>query len=641
MTRQICLSAAGILLAGIAASTAIAQEAGRPLRLEPVVVTTPNLTPTPINEVGSAVSVLTAEELEDRQTSRLQDALNTLPGVDVSPNGATGAATPVRIRGLGPRNTLVIVDGIEVADPSRAQVVYEFGTMPVDSIRSVEVLRGPQSALYGADASGGVINIVTKDPTKPFQASGLAEAGSYGEIRTNAGVGGVQGPVTFSADAATFRTRGYSSFSDKRGGSEADDFHSKSLQGKAKVAIGDNVTAFAKGRWVWERQPSDSATRDLIDTYIKKQEQYYRAGSDISLLDGRLTTTIAANYSWHHRTYIRGTLNGDTYDGTKTKLEARSAYAVSDRVTLAGGVETEEQQLRQRAPNSAGTPALGSIDATVGTNSAFGEAQVEPWRNLTLTVGGRYDDNQQFGGEFTWRGTAAWFLPDWIAPGWGTKFRGSYGTGFVTPSLYELNDPCIGFSDLKPEKSKGFDFGIDQSLPQGRLDLSATLFRVDIRDQIAYDSFRTLPAACQPYFGTTGGYGNRDTVRSDGVEFAVAAEPVDRFVVRGSYTYDRANDTSTDTSLADVPAHKAYLDLSYGVTDALRVGGSARYQSSQRNFVGWSDPFTVFGLRADYDLRPNVSLFGRVENVLNHQYEERAGIGTPDRSVYAGIRARF
>ncbi|MEQ8344146.1 MAG: TonB-dependent receptor [Sneathiellaceae bacterium] len=643
MTRSTCLPALRLRLraaaAGLLAATALpaaAQDQAQTYRLDTLVVT-PTRTPTPISEVGSAVSVITADELQDRQIDRLENALNTVPGVRANTDGAQGVPTPVRIRGLGPRNTLVLVDGVEVANPARSQVAYEFGNIPVGAVSQIEVLRGPQSALYGADASGGVINITTREPTRPFEARGVVEAGSYGLVRTDAGMGALQGPVSLSANASTFRTRGYSSFSDKRGGSEADDYHSKSFQAKGRVAVSDRVSAFANGRWVWERTPTDTSTADLLDSYIQKQEQYYRAGGDIALLDGRLLTTLAANYTWHHRTFVREALDGDTYDGFKTKLEARSAYRLNDAVTLVGGLESEEERLQQRALNAgAGLPALGNIDASVRTNSAYGEVQVRPLRDLTLTLGSRYDDNQQFGSVATWRGTAAWFVPDW-----GSKFRTSYGTGFVAPSLYELNDPCIGFADLQPEKSTGFDVGLDQVVLDDRLDFSLTLFRTDLRDQIAYGSFRTLSAACTPFFGTTGGYGNRDKVRSEGVELSFFAQPVDGLTLQGSYTYDRANDLSNNRALPDVPAHMASLDLDYRLTRDLRVGGSALYQSTQRGRVGNSDAFTVLGLRAEYAVRENVSLFGRIDNLLNRQYEEIAGFGTPDRSVYGGLRASF
>lgn len=635
LPRLCILAATAGLLTGPALPAA-AQDQARTYRLDTLVVT-PTRTPTPITEVGSAVSVITAEELQNRQIDRLENALNTVPGVRANTDGAQGVPTPVRIRGLGPRNTLVLVDGVEVANPARSQVAYEFGNIPVGSVSQIEVLRGPQSALYGADASGGVINITTREPTRPFEAHGMAEAGSYGLVRTNTGVGSLRGPVSLSAEASTFRTRGYSSFSDKRGGSEADDYHSKSFQAKGRVAVSDQVSAFANGRWVWERTPTDTSTGDLVDSYIQKQEQYFRGGGDIALLDGRLQTTLAVNHTWHHRTFIRNVLDGDTYDGFKTKLEARSAYRLNDAVTLVGGLESEEERLQQRALNAgAGSPALGNIDAAVRTNSAYGEAQVSPLRDLTLTLGGRYDDNQQFGAVTTWRGTAAWFIPDW-----GTKFRGSYGTGFVAPSLYELNDPCIGFADLQPEKSTGYDIGLDQPLLDDRLNFGLTLFRTDLRDQIAYGNFRSLSAACSPFFGPTGGYGNRDEVRSEGVELSVFAQPVDRLTLQGSYTYDRANDLANDRALPDVPAHMASLDLDYRLTKQLRVGGSALYQSTQRSRIGNSDAFTVIGLRADYAVRENVTLFGRIDNLLNRQYEEIAGFGTPDRSVYAGLRASF
>lgn len=635
--RHFAAISAGTMAALIALSTpATAQDQPATYRLDTLLVT-PTRTPTPVTEIGSAVSVITGEELRERQINRLEDALNTVPGLSANTPGAIGVPTPVRIRGLAPRNTLVLVDGVEVANPARAQVAYEFGNIPVESVERIEVLRGPQSALYGADASAGVINIITRTPTRPLEAHGTLEAGSYGLFRTQAGVGGVQGPLTLSTEASTFRTTGYSSFNRKRGGAEADDYRSKSLQTKGIVAIGEGSQMFLNGRWVWERTPTDTSTADLLDSYIKKQEQYYRAGTDLSLMDGRLLATLAANHTWHHRTFVREALDGDTYDGFKTKLEARAAYRVSNAVTLVAGLETEEERLKQRALNAGGgRPALGDIDAKVRTSSAFGEVQVEPLRNLTLTLGGRHDDNQQFGGINTWRGTAAWFVPEW-----GTKFRSSYGTGFVAPSLYEQNDPCIGFDGLRPERSVGYDAGIDQTLFQDRLDFSLTLFRIDLRDQIAYGQFRALPAACRPFFGRIGGYGNRDRVRSEGIELSAFARPLERLTLQGAYTYDRANDLASNTALPDLPAHKASLDLDYRVTDEWRIGGNVLYQSSQRNRAGRSDAFTVFGLRTDYAVHENLSLFGRIDNLLNHQYEEIAGFGTPDRSFYAGMRARF
>ncbi|MGE0726178.1 MAG: TonB-dependent receptor plug domain-containing protein, partial [Alphaproteobacteria bacterium] len=539
-------------LAAVAILPPTARAAEEPTRLDGIVVSSSRIE-TPAASVGSAISTITGEELQRRQIRRIEDALDLLPGVTVRRAGGIGYPAAVSLRGLGPRNTLMILDGVEIGDTSRAQTQYEFGTIPVEDVERIEVLRGPQATLYGADASGGVINIITKRPTRPFEGYARAEGGSYGTVESAAGVRGRTGRFTYGASAFGFRTDGISAFNKTRGGKELDGHETWSGRADLGFDVTDNLRLSAWASQSEAKVEYDQSNMDLIDQWFTKRERFARAQAVADTFGGRWRHTAGISWSSHERDF-KGAQNpqrGDQFDGTKLKIDYLGDLRIAPGHRLVTGAESEWDSIDQVAPAFANTFENGVIDARARTSGAFVEYRATLFDNAFLTAGVRHDDHDRFGGATTWRVTAAYLVEPTE-----TKLRASYGTGFVTPSLFELFDPCLGNRTLKAERSKGWDVGFDQYLLGDRVVVSGTYFDSRIDDQIRFDFSRPQPAGCAFDFG---GYLNVEKVRSKGVELEARARLDKDLLLRAHWTYTDARNDLTGERLKDVPWYQGAI----------------------------------------------------------------------------------
>ncbi|WP_374442536.1 TonB-dependent receptor plug domain-containing protein [Stella sp.] len=614
-----------------------AAAAQEPARLDAIVVSASRVE-LPADEVGSTVTEIGGDELRRRGVQRLEDILDLVPGATVRRTGSIGTPAAVSLRGLAVRNTLVLLDGVEIGDPSRAQVTYEFGTIPVDDIDRIEVLRGPQSTLYGADAAGGVINIVTRRPTKPFEGHAGTEVGTWGTAQASLGIRGSLGRFTYGASAFGFRTDGFSSFPKARGGRERDGH--ETWAGRAQFGV-DLTDRLRTELWLSQseaRVDYDQSNADLFDQYFTKRERYVRSTTTLEAFDGRWTSQFGLAHSSHQRDY-KGRQNvslGDHYDGTRTKLDYLGNVRIAPGHALTFGAEGEWDRLDQDTPAVLGSPDFARIDARARTLGAFAEYRLSPIEGLNLTAGMRRDEHDRFGGATTWRLTGAYRVA-----ATDTKLRASYGTGFVTPSLFELFDPCIGNRSLEAERSRGWDVGIDQHLLGRRVVVSATWFDSRIDDQIRFDYGRPAPAGCPYAFG---GYLNVDKVRSRGLEGELRARLDERLDLRGQYTYQNAEDARTGKRLKDVPIHQGAIALDWRFLDRAKAGATVRMRGESDSGFGTGTKaggFVTADLRLDFEVADGVTLYGRVVNLFDADFEEVYGFATPGRSGYVGTRVRF
>ncbi len=625
------------LLSAVVAMLPLASVAQEPTRLDSIIVSA-NRVEVPADSVGSAVSQISGDELRRRQVRRLEDALDLLPGLTVRRTGSIGTPAAVSLRGLGPRNTLVLLDGVEIGDVSRSQVTYEFGTIPVEEVERIEVLRGPQSTLYGADASGGVINIVTRRPNRPFEGNIQFEGGTWGTLESSAGIRGKVGRFTYGASAFGFRTDGFSSFPKARGGRERDGHETWAGSARFGAELTDNLRT---ALWVSQseaRVDYDQSDADLTDQYFTKRERFLRSTTTLQAFDGRWTSTLGLSHSTHQRDY-KGRQNvslGDHYDGTKTKLDYLGNVRLAPGHAITFGAEGEWDNLDQDTPAVLGARDFSRIDAKARTTAAFAEYRVNPLEGLNLTAGLRHDEHDRFGGATTWRVTGAY-----LVDATDTKLRASYGTGFVTPSLFELFDHCIGNRDLKAERSRGWDAGFDQYLFGDRVVASASYFDSRIDDQLRFDFARAAPAGCPFQFG---GYLNVEKVTSKGVELELRARLDETLTLRGQYTYQNAKNALTDTPLKDVPHHQGAIALDWRFLERATAGATVRMRGeSDSGFTAGTKAggFVTADLRVDYAVAEGVSVYGRVVNIFDADYEETYGFATPGRSGYVGVRVRY
>ncbi len=382
------------------------------------VVVSAGRTPQAADTVGASVTVLTAPDLRADQETALSDILQRTPGVQVTRNGGPGGLTSLRIRGAESDQTVVLVDGVKLNDPSATGGGYNFADLLVGDVSRVEVLRGPQSVLYGSEAIGGVVNVVTAAPTRALEGDAQLEAGSYGTGYAKAAVGGVQGPLTFRLAGQAYTTDGVSAFDERLGGSERDGYRNAGLAGRLTYAFTPDVSADLRGYWVDARAkfdgfdfsgPPDYGLADDAE-FGRTREAVGYAGLNAAVLDGRLRNRVAFQYAGTQRDNYDGSFGEvfktTSFRGVSTRAEYQGEFLIAPGWNATFGAEHERSAFTSSSPgfDAPGTPPS---KVHVSIDSGYGRLQGEVVPGLTLAGGVRYDSHEQFGDHVTGQAWAA------------------------------------------------------------------------------------------------------------------------------------------------------------------------------------------------------------------------------------------
>ena len=604
--------------AAIAASPAFAQETPS---ADDIVVTAAGV-PQDAGDVGQAVTVIDRATIEQRQTVALSDLLATTPGVTVSRSGGLGTLTSLNIRGAEAAQTLVLIDGVRVNDPSSAAGGFDFANLLAGSVERVEVLRGPNAVPWGSEAIGGVINVVTEQPTDGFKGHAQLEGGSFGTAYGSGGIAGGNDRVNGALTAGWLSTDGISAY-DK--GTERDGYDQVGGTGRLNVALAPGIGLDLRGYYAHSRVELDGyPAPDYVfaddGEYAKTQEAYGYAGVHADFADGRFRNRVAVTIADINRDNFDPSV-GDVpiffYRGRSERYEYQGDYTLGV-VRLVAGVEHEDSRMFD-----------GSDHFSTGVTSEYGEAIVNPVKALTLSAGVRNDDHDVYGSHVSFGANAALRLKT------GTTLRASYAEGFKAPTLYQLYAPYYGNATLKPETAKSYDFGVEQRLIGDRLVASATWFHRDTHNQIDGDPLSFV-------------YFNYDRTRAKGVELALTMRPTEGFTIQGSYSFiDTENLTpgaDFGNDLARRPRQSASVSADYRFGFGLSIGGTVSIVGDSFDNAANTtrlDGYALAGIRAEMPVTHNVSIYGRVDNLFDEKYETVATYGTYGRAAYGGIRLRF
>ena len=597
------------------------------------VVVVANRTATPSDKIGQSFTVLTLPQLRADQEMVFSDVLARTPGIAVSRSGGVGEPTGVSIRGAPSGQTMVLIDGVKLTDPSATDGGFSLENLLTGDTARIEIMRGPQSTLYGSQAIGGVVNIVTADPTQPF------------EVYAKAGVGGHDGAVTWRLAADSYSTTGISAFDQHRGGKEADGYDSQGVSGRFSYAFSPNVSLDLRGAFMNSRSAFDGFSNPTFSfgddpEYGTAQEGVAYAGLNFGLFDGRLKNRVAMQYTSTQRDQFDPTFPPEprTFDGfgSEWRAEYQGVLAVAQGWQAVFGAEHE--QSNDPSWPFYFPPGSPPISAGVHIDSGYGQIQAEVIPGLTLTGGARYDVHSNFGGHVTGQASAAWSLN-----GGNTVLRASWGQGFDAPSLYQLYSQ-YGVANLRPEQANGWDVGAEQHFWDRRIDLQATYFRRDTSDLIEFVFCSDVDPVCIKNPTLFGHYQNVDRAFAQGAELSGAIRPLDGLEITANYTYTEAKDLTLGTVLARVPRQMANGEVSYVWPVKLTTAVAVRYASDSFDDaanVHRLEAYTLVDLRASYPLTHNLDLYGRIENVGGAVYETTYRYGTLGRAVYAGVRATF
>ncbi|MDZ4373842.1 MAG: TonB-dependent receptor [Phenylobacterium sp.] len=591
--------------------------------------------------LGGSASVIDDAAFQQRQARQIPDLLRDIPGLAVS---KSPGLTQVRVRGSEGNHVLYLVDGVEASDPYFGEL--DVGTLVADEGARLEVLRGQQSALYGSDAIGGVIHYITLSGAEAPGVRLRAEGGSFGTVASSARWAGVEGPLDFALTASQFRTDGTPN---ARGGTRDVGSNSWNLAGKTRWTPSDILRIDAVVRATRTRadinntdydttSPTFGFTVDSPGSYVKNRAIYGLARAQLDLLDGRWTHALSGQLADTKR-------DGFDFDapsygdrGQRRKASYETTYrfgsdTIAQQVTLA--VDVERERSRNTDPTGFAFTGWRRTD-NVGLIAAWDLVADD---RLALGASFRHDDNDRFDEADTYRVQGSYRFDG------GVRVRAAAGSGVKNPGFGELfgfvDGRYIGNPNLKPEKSEGWEAGVEYGFAEGAGLVGVTYFDSTLKDEI----FTSFPA---PAFIATPS--NRNTKsKQRGLE-AFAQARLGDFRFDAAYTHLRARENGVEEVRR--PKTTANVAVTWFAADDR---GSAtlvvRYNGAQKD-LAYTDPsfvpltvrlddYTLVNLNAEWRLTETVRLFGRVENLLDEDYEELFSFTSPGRGAYIGLRAAF
>jgi vitamin B12 transporter len=612
---------------------AVAEDAANPdAPLETMVVSATRIA-TPQSQLGSSVTVITADDIATQQLRTVTDVLKLVPGLNVVQSGAVGGVTSVFMRGTNSNHTKVLIDGIDVSDPSNSGATFDFGQLLASDIERIEVLRGPQSGLYGSDAIGGVISITTKAGKGPLSLSGSLEGGSFDTFNQTLAVGGSTDQLQYAANVEHLHS-GATPVTPldllQPGEARLDDYYDNLT---ASTRLGYTVTpgfdVNLVGRYTDAHYAFTGDNPFAFPSFPDAQQsrsdtsQYYtRLSGHLVSFDGQLDQTLGVAYSSAWTLNLDPNFGASVNTGDRVKVDWQGAVRLATDETLVLDAEHDRDAIHE------------PISAEVTDNAGAVELQSHLGEHVYSALNVRYDDNERFGSKVTWR-----FAPAYVIAASDTRFSASAGSGFKAPTLGELyqNFPPFFFSNpnLKPETSTGYDLGIEQGLLNKAVQVGVTWFRNDIHNLITTD-----------VTGTT--YANVGRALTQGAESFIAWQPLQVLRLRADYTFTQADDEILHEELLRRPKHKATLAANWQITDAWSLDSTLLYVGSwidgNRDFSIprlTAPAYTTVNVAANFALNARWTLFARIDNLLDRRYQDPVGFLQPALGVFAGVRGRL
>ncbi len=587
-------------------------------------------------EVGSSTTVITADDIKKSGKRTVLDVLRDVPGVSIMQNGGFGGLASLYLRGAASGQTLVMIDGVEVNDPMSSDRSFDFAHLPTDNIEQIEVVRGPQSPLYGSDAMAGVINIITKKGKGKPTLEASFEGGSHNTFRENLSSRGSFDKFDYSLSVSRLDSDGITKASL---GDEKDGYRNTAVFSKLGYKIFDNSELSLVVNYTDSKTAIDGGSYNDDPNY----NGWWKDLSTKVAFDQELTScwNHRLSFSYHdiRRRYrdsrdpLHYYSSSSWYKGDTKKGEWQHNFSPVKGNTFTAGFEYEEESGKSYYESEFfGWPYVSKQGRTsIDNKGYYFQDQLVVWEKLFITPGVRIDDHEVFGSHTTYKLSLAYLIPQT-----GTRLKGNWGTGFKAPTIYQLYDASYGNDDLKPEKSKGYDFGFEQHLFNDRVSCDVTYFHNRFKNMITW--VMTDPWTWE------GEYRNIGKAITKGFEFAAKVRVLDNLTLGGNYTYTDTEDKSTGLSLARRPRRQAggYVDWAFLPNANLQCGLTYVGKRRDSDYNTYTDnSYTTVRLAASYEVTKNFQIFGRIENLCDKHYHEIYGYKTLGRSFYGGIKGSF
>lgn len=606
------------------------------------IIFTAKRTPALLNEVGTQSIVITEKEIQTRQYNSAVEAISHQPGVILSQNGPTG---PSSFYLRGSSNTLLLINGVPVSDPMRTNHNFNYALLgQLLDVNRIEVLKGPQSALYGSSAMGGVVQIFTNDLNNPSTRFRIM-AGSHETIQVGATTTGAVGDLRYSLSGLFYNTRGIDVTTDTpnkpQNDYDKDRNKNRQLSGRFNYILNDNLDVDLDFTYNNRYNEFDNLSNVTpYNDYNKSKIFTGRVGLNGSFFEDQMASTLA---------YSLMSLKRDSYSGSNTDFD--TGMIVPDYQTkdhFKGKTQTvnfdNELTFYKDFSTRFGVAyhkEEGSgndrIKNSQNMKSIYVEQSLDFADQFFNTVGIRYDKNSIFGSKTTYRLTSRYNINEMLA------VKGSFGTGFTTPTLYQIYINGDMNNGLKAETSRGYDLGVEFK-PTSLSMIGLNYFHTTYKNMIDFYSY---PNAYQAPWGE---YRNLDRAKIKGVELVGLVELNDQWALSGSYTYLDAKEKKADgeyTKMRRRPKHQITANVTYRPIQNLTLNTSVVYYSKRDDLVyneitGKSDKvkldsFALFDIAGSYKINKTFEVDAKIQNLFNKDYEFARGYREKGRTAYLGV----
>lgn len=639
MQGMVCAAVCGLI-----SNQSFAVEA---LELDELVVTA-GLQPISARDVASSITVITAEEIAQKQARYLSDLLRDVPGFSVSQAGGVGSQTQIRVRGAEANQLLVLMDGVRANDPA-ANDEFQYQLALTSDIERIEIIRGPQSATWGSDAMAGVINIIRKKGVDGHFLASAIEMGSFSTLNADVN-GGYSGEVFQLSGGLSYLDTDGTNIS--RTGDEKDGAENTSANVALEFDAGDTFSFRISGQLIEASNDYDDIDYFLTglpvdaDRVTESRQDFLSA----EVLFNPPESAFSGSFSINRMGSDNDNFGDGAWTGSTTAetldLRLRGGFVFGQDLDnrLSFALEYEDVDFSQRGMASFyGDP---NQDQAYDANGYALEYVGKPADGFSWTASIRHDEYSDFDDATTWQLATSYQLHPRL------RLRGSVGTGSKVPTFIErygyYEDYFSGNPSLKPESSQGWEIGFDANWSENRHQLQLAYFDQDLQDEI--DGFVFDPES----FLFTARNKETDSHRK-GLEAVLETRLGGSFTLGASYTYTDATEQAADGKPVEEvrrPRHMASITANYYFArDRGNLNLNLNYNGSQQD-VFYSpvtyvservdiDAYTVVGMAATWKLTSALELTGRVTNLLDEEYEEILGFVRPGRAVYAGLRGRF
>jgi vitamin B12 transporter len=614
-------------------------------RLSDVVITATKSNTSTL-ELANSITIIDSAELSNRNKINVFELLRTEYGVSFTTQGPQGTLADISIRGGDAGNTVVMIDGIKMNLTSDPSNVYDFANLTTESIDRIEILRGPQSMLYGSDALSGVISILTKKGNGEPLVSFAAEGGSYKSFKGALGVSGSNNALNYNFSFGRTQSEGFSAASEKYGNTEKDGYKGNNFASRFGFNFNDDTYLDLYVRFTKSDADYDQYGGEFGDdpTYKYRQEEFVtRAETGFKLINGMWDQKVGLSlyknvrkYSYDSTMYNPAT-SRSLYDGKRFKLDWLNTFDLPLNNVVSFGFDAELDQstsqfylLSSFGPFESVTPKTD-----VRIIGVYLQDQIKLGGSFFASGGIRYDNHQIFGSAFTYR-----FAPAYIIWKTGTKLKATIGSGFKAPSIFNLYDPFFGNDSLKAEKSFGWDVGIEQFIWSEGIIIGATYFSNQFTDKIGSDeNFKFI---------------NINEAETSGIEAFINFSVTEQLLIKANYTYlltEDLGENSVDKGMRLLrrPMQKAALITSYNFLERANVTLEIIYNDIREDKDFSTFPairvtlpsYTLANIAAQFKVLDWLTLSGRVDNLFGVDYEDILGYATPGTSGYAGVKINF